>query len=414
MNLLLGIGKEEVNITRQQELDVVKLLALLIMSIVHCFEDLFYGNKGILFSLFHIYLNYTLCATVFMCSMGAGISYSKNNSANELIKRGISLLFSGLLLNTFRTLIEYDLTALLTGEKIWLIGNVWVLGVDILQFSGLSFILTGLLKKLKLNEIKILIFAVLLSILGRALIGVETGNFMIDSLLGYFWGTNTESYFPLFHWYIYVAGGLAFASMLKRASNKKRFYLPLIIVGFIAFVMFVVRNNFLVPEEYNYFSKETYYTWVSPVNSIPLLFIFMGYCGVVFMVTGRMELSNVRKTTENITRIYIIHWIIICILNFLLALKIIPWIKNELIVVIVGLLIFTVSMLLAEKYRSNIKPSVDNWISNKRTQVRMVIVVVVLTLFFSGIIVHNNYFPNIDYPTFVNDYNEDIFRSAND
>jgi len=240
---------------------------------------------------------------------------------------------------------------------------------------------------------------------------VETGVFLIDSLLGYFWGTSTESYFPLFYWYIYVAGGMVFAAMLRRTPDKKKLYKPLIAIGIVAIIFRLVFNIFIIPEELNYFTVETSYTWVSPLNSVPELFVFMGYCGIVYLVTGGREYPSVRKTTQNITRIFVIHWLIICIICLFMNLEILPWIESELLIVIVGIAIFLVAMLLAEKYRSALKPGVDAWLADKKTLVRILIVVATFVMVISGILVHNRYFPLSEYPTFLNEYEllPDIF-----
>ncbi len=99
-----------------------------------------------------------------------------------------------------------------------------------MQFAGLTFLLIGILKYFKLSELKIFIASIALNIIGMALSSnVKTGSYVLDQLLGLFILTESESYFPLLHWFIYPAFGMFFGTILKRVTDKKKFYSALLI-----------------------------------------------------------------------------------------------------------------------------------------------------------------------------------------
>ena len=59
-----------------------------------------------------------------------------------------------------------------------------LIGVDILQFAGIAFIVTGILKKINLKEIHIVGVGLILSVIGSVIACMDTGNRVLDMVLG--------------------------------------------------------------------------------------------------------------------------------------------------------------------------------------------------------------------------------------
>ncbi len=108
----LIISKDEVNIGRQREIDLLKAYSIIMMIITHCIDELFDYEGHIISVVIDDILAQSVGAQGFMICMGIGIVYagrvhdSKALSKGQ-IKRGISLLVTGQLLNLIRYALPY-------------------------------------------------------------------------------------------------------------------------------------------------------------------------------------------------------------------------------------------------------------------------------------------------------------------
>ncbi len=95
------ISKKSINTERQTEIDWLKIFAIFFMVIIHVYEELSIINHDIMpdsaFRIIIEFLGGPLAAPVFMFSMGIGMVYTKNASAEAFAKRGIKLLVLGYL-----------------------------------------------------------------------------------------------------------------------------------------------------------------------------------------------------------------------------------------------------------------------------------------------------------------------------
>ena len=196
MKLKECFSSEAVNRGRQDELDMVKGFAIIFMVWDHVSRELG-GNVDSPFGMFvDMILAGPFAAPMFMICMGVGICYSRNQDWQSLTKRGVSILFTGYMLNVFRYVLPQFVTALLTGDSSYMAD--WVLKlceVDILQFAGLSFIVIGLARKFCLSNYLLTVIASVLSIAGCMLKDVNTGVTIPDMFLGLFWKTQEHAYF---------------------------------------------------------------------------------------------------------------------------------------------------------------------------------------------------------------------------
>ena len=213
-------SSEKVNSKRQLELDVAKFFAIVLMIMVHClaFCSLCQIDHPY---LEHLFIFMQCSAPLFMFAMGVGMVYTRHDSSKEFITRGIKLILMGFIINLIYFVSGYIGELEIEYCILSLISN------DILQFAGLSFILIGLFKRIKLNIKQMFLISVLLSILGTFINHVSFSNMYLSQFLGHFIGTEgykIVSCFPVLNWFVVPVVGMIFGNYLIRCTDKTEFY----------------------------------------------------------------------------------------------------------------------------------------------------------------------------------------------
>ncbi len=168
-----------------------------------------YENEFLYFFGNDIIGSYIISAHGFMFAMGVGMTYSRKGEPSDLIKRGIKIWVLGYVLNFFRYGIYFVIYDIIKGKFAEETLDAIFLP-DILQFAGIALIATGILKRLRFQAKYIVAIGLALSVIGTAASFFETGNYVIDLLLGNFVFTTLQSsVFSFFSWYIFVAVGLS-------------------------------------------------------------------------------------------------------------------------------------------------------------------------------------------------------------
>ena len=163
-------------------------------------------------------------APVFMFLMGNGIVYSKNQDPIYLIKRGISMILLGFVVNIGEFFLPHYLAGKLLGE--WNIfptaGGLLLFCVDILAFAGMAMILIGVLKKAGLSAWQIVFTAVGMSVIGSFLRFHDFGGAVPNLIAGYFIGSaGGFTAFPLFNWFIFPAAGILLGEFYIRSDDPE-------------------------------------------------------------------------------------------------------------------------------------------------------------------------------------------------
>ncbi len=87
---------------------------------------------------------------------------------------------------------------------------------DIFQFAGLAMMLTGVFKKLGLNEIHLLFISIVMSVAGSFAVLIDTGNYVGNLLLGHLITTTEDtSCFAL------IAASFYLLRLYNRRKSKK-------------------------------------------------------------------------------------------------------------------------------------------------------------------------------------------------
>ena len=221
---------------------------------------------------------------------------------------------------------------------------------DILHFAGLALIATGLFKKLKLQEIHIFAIGLALSAIGTAVGDFDTGNFVMNLILGNFiYTTEDASVFCFFNWYIFVAAGLLFGKILQAAPDKNVLYKKLLFVSGFVTIAYVVSSfafgSFFLSKNHDYYIA-------SPLEAAGLLSIDFFLLSVFYFLLKKVSVSKFKvpiEMSKNNTTIYFIHWIILgsfeIVVCYLLGL-----VFNYTVIYMIGAILLVVSFYLARLY----------------------------------------------------------------
>ena len=353
MDLNNLFSKDEINIGRQIELDIAKGFAIIFMILCHVVLSSIDGNNAIS-PMYKFIMDDILggpcAAPVFMFCMGVGIVYSKHSQWNNMIKRGIKLFLLGITLNIFRNIGLYYFSGIILGDwhYTYIYGGLIILFVDILAFAGLSFILLGILKKFKLSNKKIILIALIMSIIGSFINSINFGPLILNFLFGNFIGTDVNcTAFPLFNWFIFPIGGYIWGQYFIRAIDKNKFFKfwPLFII--IPFIYFLFISKTILYNDAGYY-------YLNTIDGIICLLYVHGSIGLCYYLSKYMPktiIKSLKVLSRNITEIYFIQWIFIplgllCLQHIFKNIVI-----TDLICFIYGILIIFITASLCEFIR---------------------------------------------------------------
>ena len=316
------LNKEDVNTGRQIEFDIAKAICIIGMVFVHVYESFIpeslmtSGFQNILVNIVQMLVG----APCFMICMGIGIAYTSKNSPKDLINRGIKIFIFAYILNFIRGGIP-EIAAFIAGKvsTAEFITNFTYefLNNDIMPFAGLALILMGLLKKWKLNDKYILLTALVMSIAGSFIKGIDVSRY-INYPLGLFVGTydyamdEIIAFFPLLNWFIFVASGYYFGKILKKVNDKKKFYLmisPACAVLVTIYLFFAIPNNIgmINPDLVYYYHLNSFDALISIMSSLAVF----GFYFYISSILPKFLINFSNSASRNINRIYCIHWVIV-------------------------------------------------------------------------------------------------------
>lgn len=346
------LSPEKINYGRQIELDVARGLAIAYMVLGHAFE-LFTGYlfKKTLLSYIISSLGAPPAAAVFMFLMGVGIVYSKRASAPFLFKRGIMILVLAYGLGLFRDLIPSYISYLVKGDpEILKEGFHEMLGADILQFAGVTFLFFSVAIKLKLKAWQVVSCALVFSTIDIILGERTTGIFGLNVVAGLFWGAWEKAWFPFFSWIFFPVAGYVFGIFLIHCADKTGMYKRTLVTSALAFIpLFIFGYSYgigygAIGEDYQHF----YYQHDFFGNMVLTVFVLF-WISLLYFVTLSLKncsFNTLKRWSKNVTEIYVIHWIILRILRHIIEGSLSVW-----VIIIMSAVILMVSDLLAILYQ---------------------------------------------------------------
>lgn len=289
--------------------DLLKGFAVFLIIPVHILETFidFPGRESVFGKILY-FLGGPVAVPVFMMVMGYFIAQSTKNS-NQLVARGIKILFLGFLLNiglNFHLLLNILF-------KAWRI-NPWeyTFGVDIFYFSGLAIIFLAFVKQIKSRHEWILLPLVLLialstSPMNRFMMSTER-NYLFPFIAGtYYW-----SYFPLFPWMVYPLLGFliqkkeAFISkLITERRSEIKIACAMVLIVLIVFREFGFTTTINLNKSYHH--AFPYFLW-----ALGVIFLWTAFLRqVVIWFNDFPVVVFLRWLGKNITVFYIIQWLII-------------------------------------------------------------------------------------------------------
>lgn len=311
----------KVNLGRQLEFDVAKVLAIIYMVIIHVYENMSSVNYGILpNNLFRGFIEFTggpLAAPVFMFAMGIGMVYTRNRSPKLFAVRGLKLLGMAYLLNFVRMTVPYLLSLLAgvdSGRGWTLIDTIGL--VDILQFAGMAFLLVALLNKWKVSRYGIVAVALLLQAAGTLLLHTFDGlPSVIQYALGLLFHTNRAVAFPLTLWFAYPAFGIFFGEYLQSVDDKKTLYNRIAAIsacGLLAASAAMKLTGWNLLKNFA-LAGEVYYiqTFATTVWTLFVVGIQLYICHRFSLRLNGPVLEGTKFISSHLNTIYIIQWVLV-------------------------------------------------------------------------------------------------------
>lgn len=262
-------------------------------------------------------------AGIFLIAMGFSYVLSKKHTILSSIKRGLMLLAAGYLMNFLKFIVPLFL-GLLPGNFIEAYG--WktpptfnnmvymVLTGDILQFAGMCLLFMGIVNKLSVNYGKWIPLAVtgLLLVLLEFIRGYRLGVIGLDYIFDLLWGDQWNVYFAVFPWFGFILVGMFFCYWFKETNKNSAFiFQRMLYSGLVT----VVLGGVLCYYDYAFHMRDYFHLGIG--GFIYLLgFNLMSFWLAYFLINKFREgkiFDFFYYCSKNITSIYIIQWVIICL-----------------------------------------------------------------------------------------------------
>jgi len=238
---------------------------------------------------------------------------------------------------------------------------------DVLQFAGLFFLVMALFIYLKLSFGSMLVIALVMSVAGMFLSYTDTGNSMVNTLLGNIIATmdgspdDYTSCFPLLNWFIIPLVGYIFGYYLLRVKDKKKFYSILTLpCALFSIIYLVVEINLEVGM---YKEGEAAYYFISTPDVILCTILSVAMLGVYYFLSLILPAAVLGAATEMsrvLTPFFCIHWVFVIIAAYVFTeLGWISWDASVPTLLWISLVIFIISYAIAELWYRKIRPAVS-------------------------------------------------------
>ena len=358
MNISNLFSDKKVNTGRQLELDIAKALSIIFMIFLHTFyvSSAFNSsfNPNLNFILMNL-LGRPYAAAIFMFCMGVGIVYSRHSQWDAMIKRGVKLYLLGILVNVFEFFIPHFVSGALLGKAdiFPIFGGLLLFCIDILAFAGMSFILMGILKKFELSNKKLIVIAVVMSILGSLLKGMDFGSPYMNLFFAHFIGSaGGFTSFPLFNWFIFPIAGYVWGQYFIRAKDKSEFFKFWPILMIIALVYFLVSSNIwggVASEDVHL------YYFLNTLDAVFCIINCHAVIGLCHWISKYLPDSIIKASTvlsSNINTIYIVQWFFIPLTIIFIVYFNKNLVFNDIITSIISILMISISTAIALTYKT--------------------------------------------------------------
>jgi len=389
------LSKDKVNTGRQVEIDLLKAFTVVFsMIIIHVFDYDTVGFENNFTWWLDTIFGGIFGAPIFMFCMGLGMVYSRNSTPGQMMIRGLKLLTVGQVLNLFRYALIFAVRALADRAYDYRPAQALNFSSDIMQLAGLSFILMGLLGKCNLKNWAVLLVAVLMNVCGMLLEGVQTGCYAFDQFLGFFWGTDTESFFPLFYWFIFIAAGKCFGSFYQRLKNKTAFYLvsaPLALMVFCVIWYFQKHTSCTI---FNSFDAHGF-SWMGLPDAISVILMMplaFGFFYLLSRILPGKTIAVLTHPSKHINQYYCVSW------WWIMVIYLGAWANCTEALMSVWLNVLAFTTITVTLYNNHLKDRVEAFCAGHRTVLTILVWAITLGVAFYAFSV------STELPNVFNDY----------
>lgn len=341
---------------RQSEFDYAKTFAIFFMVIIHVIEEMSTVNTeilptGTLNNLVQFFAG-PMAAPVFIFAMGIGIVYSRHQEPIELLRRGIKLFLVAFVLNIVRDVIPRLLVCAISGAMPeWHEFRYQLFCVEVLHFAGLAFMLTALLRKLRVPIWGLIPIGIVMQIVGNTLSETYAPSGVTEILLSYIYKAGDLSYFPIMNWYLSLAVGMVAGTLIKKYNDRMdRVYRSAF------WIALSLQSGFMLSCSHYGIDKRLFYSICEDVFYRQMFFNFM-YNTIIIVLElsifhyidkklSRRIYPFVGFCGKNLTTIYVVQWIIVgWLTSFQDYLNLHPGLEMS---VVLGILIALLSILITK------------------------------------------------------------------
>ena len=296
--------------SRIQTFDLLKGIAVIFMIQVHIVElfasQAFFDSQ---MGKILLFLGGPPVAPIFLITFGFFIAKS-NRTILQLLKRGVSILAIGMLLNIA---LNFNLIISAFRGRFNIDILPYVFGVDILINAGFVVFIMAIIKKLiKQNIIPLLFILIIVAFLGSFLLKYPIEGGVKQYLLSVFYGTSKWSYFPVFPWLSYTLSGYIFCCFVKKIDFSFTNTAKVKIISgilFLAFLFFTLKYAVNIASDLQsyYHHGLVFFLWV-----IAFVSFYGFFVNEIEKLFGKFVVFRyIKWLGENVTLVYIIQWIII-------------------------------------------------------------------------------------------------------
>ena len=294
-------------------------------------------------------------APVFMFCMGIGIIFSRHNQYNLLLKRGVKLLLLGYFVNIGTQIIPNVLGHVLNTFS-FPITLLSLFKVDLLVFAGVAFILIGILKRFNISKEKMLILAIVFSIIGSFVCFVDFNNLFLNYFFGYFIGTILHqcTVFPLFNWFIFPVAGMVYGSYFIRVKDKSQFFKlwPVFLILPLIFILCTLSPSPAGSIADN--ARAYFVTTPDAIVRLILIHGLLGFCWRLSEFLPGMIINGFTMFSKNLTGIYVAQWYFIPVFMMFFEYFYRDFVFTDLSIILISIFILgilTLAAILYSKYK---------------------------------------------------------------
>lgn len=362
-------AKENVNSGRQMEIDLAKVVFVLMVAAVHITIDCV-PEEALSTGLPYVFdsvIGGPMIAPGLMFAMGACLVYSRRQGWKDIFHRGIFIFILGFVLNLCRYTIPDLIGYAISGDTERYLDPILyqTFNNDIFQFAGLALMTIALFLKLKLKDGVMVGIALLGSMAGTLLNGVDVGSVPGNMILGYFIGVEDAagkvlSYFVYLNWLIMPVSGYVFGKLLKRMKDKDLFYrmaVPVCLLVAVPYYVLHIRNRIGM-----FGLGESCYYHVTTPDVLICLVTAIGMYGIYYFIGKHLPQKAVAaayRIGADMTAFYFIHWLFVAGIVYLglyliRGTQILPMPG----ILLLALLVTVVSLVLADLWMHKWKKAV--------------------------------------------------------